>query len=62
MSIILVLPWYEKCYWYDFHFISGAVAAVKLATLPHFPKSPVGQYIWHDMTVVDWVNGPMPKY
>lgn len=40
----------------------GAVAAVKLATLPNYPKSPVGQYVWHDMTIVDWVNGPTPSY
>ncbi|XP_075217593.1 carbonyl reductase [NADPH] 1-like [Lycorma delicatula] len=38
----------------------GAKAAVKLALLPHYPDIK-GQYVWHDMTVVDWINGPKPS-
>ncbi|XP_075217592.1 carbonyl reductase [NADPH] 1-like [Lycorma delicatula] len=38
----------------------GAKAAVKLALLPHYPDIK-GKYVWHDMTVVDWINGPMPR-
>lgn len=37
----------------------GAAAPVWLALLP--PKSEGGRYIWHDKTVVDWINGPLPS-
>lgn len=38
----------------------GAVAATWLAMLPQNAKSPRGGFVWHDKTVVDWVNGPFP--
>lgn len=38
----------------------GSVAPVYAALLP--PKTDVkGQFIWTDCSVVDWVNGPLPK-
>ena len=37
----------------------GAESAVFSALLP--PATPIrGAYIWHDCSVVDWVNGPTP--
>jgi len=39
----------------------GAVAAVWCATLAPNVKDPRGGYIWHDKTIVDWVNGPLPS-
>jgi len=38
----------------------GAVAATWLALLPPNAKGPKGDYVWHDKTIVDWVNGPLP--
>lgn len=39
----------------------GAVAATWLALLPaNNPANPKGAYVWHDKTIVDWVNGPTP--
>jgi len=39
----------------------GAAAATWLALLPPNTTSPKGDYIWHDKTIVDWVNGPAPS-
>jgi len=39
----------------------GAKAATWLALLPPNTQSPKGDYIWHDKTIVDWVNGPTPS-
>jgi carbonyl reductase 1 len=38
----------------------GAVAATWLALLPPNVDKPRGGYVWHDKTIVDWVNGPLP--
>jgi len=39
----------------------GAESAVFAALLP--PKTDIrGDYIWHDLQVVDWVNGPTPSF
>jgi len=38
----------------------GAEAPVFLALLP--PKTDIrGAFVWHDCTLVDWVNGPLPS-
>jgi len=39
----------------------GSVASVYLALLPPNITSPRGDFIWHDKTLVDWVNGPTPS-
>jgi len=39
----------------------GSVASVYLALLPPNITSPRGDFIWHDKTIVDWVNGPTPS-
>jgi carbonyl reductase 1 len=39
----------------------GAVAATWLALLPPNVDSPRGGYIWHDKTIVNWVEGPLPS-
>jgi len=39
----------------------GAMAATWLALLPPNTKSPKGDFIWYDKTIVDWVNGPAPS-
>jgi len=39
----------------------GAVAAAWLALLPKNVETPRGGYVWHDKTIVDWVNGPLPS-
>lgn len=39
----------------------GADAATWLALLPpNNSSNPKGAYVWHDRTIVDWVNGPDP--
>lgn len=38
----------------------GAVASIYLALLPPNTTSPRGDFIWHDKSIVDWVNGPTP--
>ena len=38
----------------------GAKSSLFAANLP--PGTSVkGQYIWHDCSIVDWVNGPKPS-
>jgi len=39
----------------------GAVASIYLALLPPNVEAPRGDYVWHDKTIVDWVNGPTPS-
>jgi len=39
----------------------GCVSSVYLALLPAGASSPRGDFIWHDTTAVDWVNGPLPS-
>jgi len=38
----------------------GAVAPVWCALLPPGVKTPRGGFVWHDKTIVDWVNGTLP--
>ncbi len=38
----------------------GAIAPTWLALLPENVKTPPCGFIWHDKTIVDWVNGPLP--
>lgn len=39
----------------------GASAPAWLALLPaKTAENPKGAYVWHDKTIVDWVNGPDP--
>ncbi len=40
---------------------AGSEAIVWAALLPPNVKEPRGGYIWHDKTIVDWVNGPTPS-
>lgn len=39
----------------------GSQSAVYLALLPNNTDIK-GKYVWHDKTIVDWVNGPVPNY
>ncbi|XP_075217594.1 carbonyl reductase [NADPH] 1-like [Lycorma delicatula] len=38
----------------------GADAPIKLALLPHYTDIK-GKFVWFDMRLVDWVNGPKPN-
>jgi len=38
----------------------GCVALVFGAMIPKGAAGPRGQFIWHDTSVVDWVQGPLP--
>jgi len=39
----------------------GAQAPVWAALLPPNIEEPRGGYVWHDNSIVDWVNGPLPS-
>ena len=42
-------------------FIRGAQSAVFASLL--LAKTDVrGAYLWHDNTILDWVNGPLPAF
>lgn len=57
--IITYFPPFSSC---EYSFWTGANAPSWLALLPHDTKDIKGAYVWHDKTIVDWINGPLPNW